>query len=146
MIGDIHLAEPGAMIGFAGRRVIEETVRETLPKEFQTAEYLRDHGMVDIVVKRAELRQTLERLLGLLMVKQKSALPGSAKTGRSGNGNATGKTPANAPGTKATPRANVALLKRAPLRAEKAVNTDIPSAAVSVPAGPVQKRVRGAAR
>ncbi len=69
MVGDIHLAEPGSMIGFAGRRVIEETVRETLPKEFQTAEYLEEHGMVDIVVKRAELHETLSRLLGLLMVK-----------------------------------------------------------------------------
>lgn len=69
MVGDIHLAEPGAMIGFAGRRVIEETVRETLPKEFQTAEYLLEHGMVDMVVKRAELHDTIARLLKLLMVK-----------------------------------------------------------------------------
>lgn len=69
MVGDVHLAEPGAMIGFAGRRVIEETVRETLPKEFQTAEFLQEHGMVDLVVKRAELHETLARLLDLLMVK-----------------------------------------------------------------------------
>lgn len=69
MVGDVHLAEPGAMIGFAGRRVIEETVRETLPKEFQTAEYLEEHGMVDIVVKRADLHSTLARLLDLLMVR-----------------------------------------------------------------------------
>lgn len=67
MVGDVHLAEPGAMIGFAGRRVIEETVRETLPKEFQTAEYLLDHGMVDMVVKRGELKETVGRLLDLLM-------------------------------------------------------------------------------
>ena len=72
MVGDIHVAEPGAMIGFAGRRVIEETVRETLPKEFQTAEYLQEHGMVDLVVKRTELKETLGRILGLLMVKDKS--------------------------------------------------------------------------
>jgi acetyl-CoA carboxylase carboxyl transferase subunit beta len=72
MVGDVHLAEPGAMIGFAGRRVIEETVRETLPKEFQTAEYLVEHGMVDMVVKRAELHATLSRLLDLLMVKSRN--------------------------------------------------------------------------
>ncbi|MCB9983738.1 MAG: acetyl-CoA carboxylase carboxyltransferase subunit beta [Rhodospirillales bacterium] len=67
MVGDIHLAEPGSMIGFAGRRVIEETVRETLPDDFQTAEYLQEHGMVDMVVGRKDLHETLARLLGLLM-------------------------------------------------------------------------------
>jgi acetyl-CoA carboxylase carboxyl transferase subunit beta len=66
MLGDIHLAEPGAMIGFAGARVIEQTVREKLPEGFQRAEYLHAHGMVDLVVKRAELRETLGRLIGLL--------------------------------------------------------------------------------
>ncbi len=79
MVGDIHLAEPGAMIGFAGRRVIEETVRETLPKEFQTAEYLKDHGMVDMVVKRADLKETIGNLLNLLMVKQVTQTPGTIK-------------------------------------------------------------------
>jgi len=67
MVGDIHLAEPGATIGFAGRRVIEETVRETLPDDFQTAEYLREHGIVDQVVPRNELHKTLGRMLTLLM-------------------------------------------------------------------------------
>jgi acetyl-CoA carboxylase carboxyl transferase subunit beta len=67
MLGDIHIAEPGAMIGFAGKRVIEETIREKLPPEFQSAEYLRDHGMVDMVVPRKDLRETLTRLLGHLM-------------------------------------------------------------------------------
>ena len=67
MVGDVHISEPGAMIGFAGRRVIEETVRETLPKEFQTAEYLLEHGIVDIVSPRAELHATLARLLSLFM-------------------------------------------------------------------------------
>lgn len=81
MVGDVHLAEPGAMIGFAGRRVIEETVRETLPKEFQTAEYLLDHGMVDIVVKRSDLKATLENLLDLLMVRNIASAPGSIKGG-----------------------------------------------------------------
>lgn len=81
MVGDIHMAEPGAMIGFAGRRVIEETVRETLPKEFQTAEYLRDHGMVDMVVKRADLKETIGRVLDLLMMKNRGYAPGSVKGG-----------------------------------------------------------------
>lgn len=67
MVGDVHLAEPGATIGFAGRRVIEETVRETLPDDFQTAEYLLDHGIVDIVVERKDLHETVGRLLSLLM-------------------------------------------------------------------------------
>lgn len=66
MVGDITLAEPGAVVGFAGARVIEETIHEKLPEGFQRAEYLRDHGMVDLVVPRAELRATLGRLLGLL--------------------------------------------------------------------------------
>ncbi len=67
MVGDIHLAEPGSTIGFAGRRVIEETVRETLPEDFQTAEYLLEHGIVDAVVSRKELNPTIGRILGLLM-------------------------------------------------------------------------------
>ncbi|NQW09719.1 MAG: acetyl-CoA carboxylase carboxyltransferase subunit beta [Alphaproteobacteria bacterium] len=67
MLGDIHLAEPGAIIGFAGQRVIQETIREQLPDGFQKAEYLREHGMVDAVVPRRDLKQTLGRILGLLM-------------------------------------------------------------------------------
>lgn len=67
MLGDIHIAEPGAQIGFAGRRVIQETIRASLPDGFQTAEYLRDHGMVDLVVPRHDLRQKLMTLLQLLM-------------------------------------------------------------------------------
>ncbi len=66
MLGDIHLAEPGALIGFAGPRVIEQTIREKLPDGFQRAEYLRDHGMVDMVVHRHELRSTIARLCILL--------------------------------------------------------------------------------
>lgn len=69
MIGDIHVAEPGTTIGFAGRRVIQETVRETLPDDFQTAEYLLEHGMVDMVVSRADLKEKLGKTLGLLMNK-----------------------------------------------------------------------------
>ena len=67
MLGDVHLAEPGAVIGFAGARVIEQTIRERLPDGFQRAEYLHAHGIIDQVVHRFELRATLARLLGLLM-------------------------------------------------------------------------------
>lgn len=66
MIGDIHIAERGATICFAGKRVIENTIRETLPPGFQCAEYLMDHGMVDIVVERKDLKETLGRVLKLL--------------------------------------------------------------------------------
>jgi len=70
MLGDITLAEPGAVVGFAGARVIEETIREKLPEGFQRAEYLLEHGMVDMVVPRAKLRDTMVRLLDLLYRKQ----------------------------------------------------------------------------
>ncbi len=83
MVGDIHLAEPGATIGFAGRRVIEETVRETLPADFQTAEYLREHGMVDMVVSRQELAATLGRILSLLMNRSNGSSGGGAKDRKS---------------------------------------------------------------
>jgi len=73
MLGDLHIAETGAMIGFAGARVIEQTVRETLPEGFQRAEYLLEHGMVDIVVTRQELRATLIRTLALLTHRQPPA-------------------------------------------------------------------------
>jgi acetyl-CoA carboxylase carboxyl transferase subunit beta len=66
MLGDIHIAEPGALIGFAGPRVIEQTIREKLPDGFQRAEYLLEHGMVDMVVHRHELRPTLARLCRVL--------------------------------------------------------------------------------
>ena len=72
MLGDLQIAEPGAIIGFAGRRVIEETVREKLPEDFQTAEYLQDHGMVDSVVPRAEQPEFLGRVLGFLMGQRKA--------------------------------------------------------------------------
>ena len=69
MLGDIHIAEPGAIIGFAGKRVIEETIHEKLPDGFQSAEYLLDHGMVDLVIRRHDLPKTLSTLLCLLMDK-----------------------------------------------------------------------------
>jgi acetyl-CoA carboxylase carboxyl transferase subunit beta len=66
MLGDIAFAEPGAVIGFAGARVIEETIREQLPKGFQRAEYLLEHGMIDMVVPRQQLPKTLARVIDLL--------------------------------------------------------------------------------
>jgi len=66
MLGDVHIAEPGALIGFAGPRVIEQTIREKLPDGFQRAEYLKDHGMVDMVVHRHHLRPTLANLSRIL--------------------------------------------------------------------------------
>ncbi|MCD8562727.1 MAG: acetyl-CoA carboxylase, carboxyltransferase subunit beta [Alphaproteobacteria bacterium] len=91
MVGDIHLAEPKSMIGFAGRRVIEETVRETLPADFQTAEYLQEHGMVDMVVPRKELHETLTRILNLLMKKRVEQATGDKSKG--GNPKANGAHP-----------------------------------------------------
>jgi acetyl-CoA carboxylase carboxyl transferase subunit beta len=66
MLGDVHIAEPGALIGFAGQRVIQDTIREQLPEGFQRAEYLHKHGMVDMVVHRKELKSTLASVLDYL--------------------------------------------------------------------------------
>lgn len=66
MLGDVHIAEPGAVIGFAGRRVIEQTIREKLPNEFQKSEFLLDKGMIDVVAHRHDLRPTLGKLLRVL--------------------------------------------------------------------------------
>jgi len=66
MLGDVHIAEPGALVGFAGPRVIEQTIREKLPEGFQKSEYLRDHGMVDMVVHRHQLRGVLANLCRVL--------------------------------------------------------------------------------
>ena len=77
MVGDITLAEPGAVVGFAGARVIEETILEKLPDGFQRAEYLFDHGMVDLVVPRADLHATLGRILGILRDPHPSGIVGS---------------------------------------------------------------------
>ncbi len=66
MLGDVNIAEPKALIGFAGPRVIEQTIRAKLPEGFQRAEYLLDHGMVDIIVQRSEMKATLSRILGML--------------------------------------------------------------------------------
>ncbi|WP_068085315.1 acetyl-CoA carboxylase, carboxyltransferase subunit beta [Polycladidibacter stylochi] len=74
MLGDVHIAEPGALIGFAGQRVIEQTIREKLPEGFQRSEYLRDHGMVDMVVHRHDMKETISQLCNLLM-KRETLLP-----------------------------------------------------------------------
>jgi len=83
MLGDVHIAEPGALIGFAGPRVIEQTIREKLPEGFQRSEYLMQHGMVDMVVSRLEMKATVARLLKILMKKpgETIALPAPAEAG-----------------------------------------------------------------
>ncbi len=78
-VADVIIAEPGARIGFAGRRVIEQTIRQKLPASFQTAEFLLEHGMVDMVTPRGELRATIQRLIGL-------HAPAATRFSHSGNG------------------------------------------------------------
>ena len=73
MLGDVHIAEPGAMIAFSGPRVIEQTIRESLPKGFQRSEFLREKGQVDIVVDRRKMKDTLSRVLSMLMPKSRRA-------------------------------------------------------------------------
>ncbi len=73
MLGDVQIAEPRAMLAFTGRRVIENTIREKLPDDFQTSEYYRDHGLIDMVTHRKELRDTLGQLIGLLCEGKKAA-------------------------------------------------------------------------
>ena len=75
MLGDIHLAEPNATIGFSGRRVIEQTIRETLPASFQRSEFLMEHGMVDQVIKRADLPEKLSSILKTLMMGRERLSP-----------------------------------------------------------------------
>jgi acetyl-CoA carboxylase carboxyl transferase subunit beta len=67
MLGDINIAEPKALIGFAGPRVIEQTVRETLPEGFQRSEFLLDHGAIDMIVDRREMRAKIANLLTMMM-------------------------------------------------------------------------------
>ena len=78
MLGDVHISEPAALIGFAGQRVIEQTIREKLPAGFQRAEYLQEHGMVDMVVHRHQMRETLSRLIRMLMKSESYELPSTA--------------------------------------------------------------------
>ncbi|MCW5744696.1 MAG: acetyl-CoA carboxylase, carboxyltransferase subunit beta [Alphaproteobacteria bacterium] len=78
MLGDIHIAEPGALIGFSGQRVIQDTIRETLPPGFQRAEYQFDHGMVDMIVHRHKMRETLIRITDLLLKRPPAETPAAA--------------------------------------------------------------------
>lgn len=93
MLGDVHIAEPGALIGFAGPRVIEQTIREKLPEGFQRAEYLMEHGMVDMVVSRLEMKETVARLINILL---KSPLEGSIEEAPAKNDVVPAKTPESA--------------------------------------------------
>ncbi len=77
MLGDIAIAEPGAIIGFAGARVIEETIRQKLPDNFQKAEYLLEHGMIDMVVHRHKLKETLSQILQMIVPVHKRVSVGS---------------------------------------------------------------------
>lgn len=116
MVGDVHIAEPGAQIGFAGRRVIEETVREKLPENFQTAEYLLEHGMVDMVVPRKEMKKVLVNIIGIMM--KRPSPTNNAATGSKYTGGAAGKggksgTPAQESGSGASARAAATQAKAA---------------------------------
>jgi acetyl-CoA carboxylase carboxyl transferase subunit beta len=93
MLGDVQIAEPGALIGFSGPRVIEQTIRERLPEGFQRSEYLLDHGMIDMIVHRHELKDTLSRLIAL-MTKRPAPHLASAPSASEGNGRGNGATPA----------------------------------------------------
>ena len=77
MLGDFHIAEPGALIGFAGQRVIKQTIGEDLPKGFQTADFLLEHGFIDLIVNRQEMKKTLSQIISLIWsnssAKEKSA-------------------------------------------------------------------------
>jgi acetyl-CoA carboxylase carboxyl transferase subunit beta len=73
MLGDVQIAEPNALIGFAGQRVIQDTIREKLPEGFQRAEYLLEHGMLDMVVERKDMRETLGQLIAYLMPEKAAA-------------------------------------------------------------------------
>jgi acetyl-CoA carboxylase carboxyl transferase subunit beta len=94
MLGDVHIAEPGALIGFAGPRVIEQTIREKLPEGFQRAEYLMDHGMVDMVVSRLELKATIAGLLKILTHAPAADMPELADMGPSTTEHADSRAPA----------------------------------------------------
>jgi acetyl-CoA carboxylase carboxyl transferase subunit beta len=126
MVGDIHIAEPGSMIGFAGRRVIEETVRETLPPDFQTAEYLLAHGMVDMVVARQQIHETLGRILNLLMQPNRGSVS-QGRNGASGRYSNGGSGAAKIGGTSSGPRAMIgkaaALAKKKPANSADAKST-----------------------
>ena len=122
MVGDVHISEPGATIGFAGRRVIEETVRETLPEDFQTAEYLLEHGMVDMVVERKDLNSEIGKLLDLLMAKTKPYTPNGGKNnkGKNGNGKKNGKNGKNNKNSAAQNVTKATAVKKVPANTQHA--------------------------
>jgi acetyl-CoA carboxylase carboxyl transferase subunit beta len=110
MLGDIHIAEPGALIGFAGPRVIEQTIRQKLPEGFQRSEYLLDKGMVDMVIDRRQLKTTIATLLSVLMHKR-AAVQGDGETFDLGELAAEEEAPAKdkrKPAKQAPPRAKAA--------------------------------------
>ena len=74
MLGDIQIAEPKSQIGFSGKRVIQQTIGETLPEGFQTAEFIKDHGGIDLIVSRKDLRDTIVNLITILLKKNKVTL------------------------------------------------------------------------
>jgi acetyl-CoA carboxylase carboxyl transferase subunit beta len=76
MLGDLNIAEPRALIGFAGPRVIEQTIQQSLPEGFQRAEFLLEHGMLDMVVERTRMRDVLASSLGFMLGKQSRAVSG----------------------------------------------------------------------
>jgi acetyl-CoA carboxylase carboxyl transferase subunit beta len=105
MLGDVHLAEPGALIGFAGPRVIAQTIREQLPEGFQRSEYLLEHGMLDKVVHRHDLRATVARLCRLMMkLPPPNHPPGGNGAWRDGDG-AAGEPAVAAPTAETRPSA-----------------------------------------
>ena len=128
MVGDIHISEPGAMIGFAGKRVIEETIREKLPENFQTAEYLLEHGMVDMVVHRDELNAEIGKILTLLMDTKQSFDSGSKVTSDEAGKKADTK---KSTGKPTAGKGNVASLEKA-RASKKAKKSTAPVAAVKV--------------
>ena len=85
MLGDLQLAEPGAIIGFAGRRVIEETVREKLPEGFQRSEFLLEHGAVDLIISRKDMRARLARLLAIMLKREAPVISTSVAAASNGN-------------------------------------------------------------
>jgi acetyl-CoA carboxylase carboxyl transferase subunit beta len=91
MLGDVHIAEPGALIGFAGPRVIEQTIGTKLPEGFQRSEFLQDRGMVDMVVNRLEMRATVSRIARLLMKAPAAPKKNNGNGAANGNGNGNGK-------------------------------------------------------
>ena len=120
MLGDIHIAEPGALIGFAGPRVIKQTIRENLPEGFQRSEYLLEHGMVDMVVPRTEMKDTISNILSILM-KQESTAPAAKAEAEGADANEEAAAEADAPEAQA---AEKQVAEEKPAKADKATAGD----------------------